>query len=138
MNFIIPSHDYQTGTKVSSLSETLPYTTAMNIIESFYNDFVVKAQAEYEFFKIEKIWNYIFSGIIDALGEKEGLELLLLYRTELGESEKDTEKINSLDDLIKVVENRKFLPKRLFFAIKRFHRWFKLNNDFDFRYGSPC
>ncbi len=131
-NFIIPSHDYQTGTKFLSLSETRSYTTATSLIESFYNDFVLKAQEEYNFFKIKKTWNYTFSGIIDALGEEDGLKLLMLYRKELSESDNGADKVNSLDNLIKIVKDRKFLPKRLYFAVKRFHRWFKLNADASF------
>ena len=132
-NFIIPSHDYQTGTKILSLSETIPFTSVSELIDSFYESFVSKTIAEYDFFNIKKVWNYIFSGIIDALGEIDGLKLLQSYKDELGETDSNIEKLKSLNALIKVVIDRKFLPKRLFFAVKRFHRWYKINSDASFK-----
>ena len=132
-NFIIPSHDYQTGTKILSLSETLPFVSASEMIENFESDFVLKTQEEYELFDLKNYWKYIFSGIIDALGEKDGLDLLYMYKSEILNSEKGSDKLAYLEDIINVVETRKFLPKRLYFAIKRFHRWHKLNNDASFK-----
>ncbi len=132
-NFIIPSHDYQTGTKFLSLSETRPYSSVAEMIDNFNKCFVMKAQEEYEFFKIKKIWNYIYSGVIEALGENEGLKLLIEYKAELSKSDIDTEKLDSLNYIIQIVEDGKFLPKRLYFAIKRFHRWFNLNNNASFK-----
>jgi len=132
-NFIIPSHDYQTGTKILSLSETFPFVSASEMIESFAEDFVLKTQAEYEIFNLKNYWKYIFSGIIDGLGEKDGLELLFMYKSEILISGKGSEKLTFLEDIIKVVETRKFLPKILYFAIKRFHRWYKLNKNASFK-----
>jgi long-chain acyl-CoA synthetase len=128
-NFIIPSHDYQTGTKILSLSETLPFKNISHLIESFYNSFILETINQYDFLEIKKIWNYIFSGIIDAIGEKEGIKLLLQYKSELEEKKINDFRIDSLNNMISLVENRKFLPKRLYFAIKRFHRWFNLNSN---------
>ena len=132
-NFIIPSHDYQTGTKILSLSETLPFISASEMIENFESDFVLKTQEEFELFDLKNYWKYIFSGIIDALGEKDGLDLLYMYKSEIVNSEKRSDKLAYLEDIINVVETRKFLPKRLYFAIKRFHRWYKLNNNASFK-----
>lgn len=131
-NFIIPSHDYQTGTKILSLSETLPFESISQLIDKFYHNFVAKTIEKYSFLEINNIWNYIFSGIIDAIGEKEGIELLIQYKLELSDKVINDERINSLNDMISVVENRRFLPKKLYFAIKRFHRWYKINSDASF------
>lgn len=132
-NFIIPSHDYQTGTKILSLSETIPFKSVSQLINYFYEDFVLNTIEEYNFLKIKTIWNYIFSGVIDAIGEIEGLKFLIKYREELSGIETNDGRIAFLNDIISVVENRKFLPERLYFAIKRFHKWHKLNNNASFK-----
>jgi len=131
-NFIIPTHDYQTGTKILSLSETIPFESVSKLIDGFYEDFVLKTLEEYDFLKIKKIWGYIFSGVIDAIGEIDGLKLLIQYREELAGIKLNDDRMVFLNDMISVVENRKFLPKTLYFAIKRFHRWYKINNDASF------
>ena len=131
-NFIIPTHDYQTGTKILSLSETIPFESVSKLIDGFYEDFVLKTLEEYDFLKIKKIWGYIFSGVIDAIGEIDGLKLLIQYREELAGIKLNDDRMVFLNDMISVVENRKFLPKTLYFAIKRFHRWYKINKDASF------
>ncbi len=128
-NFIIPSHDYQIGTKILSLSETFPFTRAKDMIETFYQGFILKTKKEYPFLENRKELNYLFSGIIDALGEEEGMKLLLKYKEEILAEKEEKEKLEAVQFVISIVQNRKFLPKRLYFAIRRFHRWFKLNMD---------
>jgi predicted GNAT family acetyltransferase len=127
-NFIIPSHDYQTGTKVVSFSERTNFTNLENLFKNFYESFVKPTEETYPFLKRSSIWNYIFSGLINAEGEQYGVKLLkeLEAGTEFKFEDEFKKRITSF---IQSIERDGFIPKQLYFAIKRFHRWYKLNKD---------
>ncbi|MBL1212811.1 MAG: GNAT family N-acetyltransferase [Ignavibacteriae bacterium] len=127
-NFIIPSHDYQTGTKVVSFSERRDYKSLEDLFMNFYESYIEPAEEQYPFLKRSTIWNYIFSGLINAEGEKEGIKMLktLSSARDPKFSEEFYERITKF---INTVEEDGFIPKQLYFAIKRFHRWFRLNSD---------
>lgn len=133
-NFIIPSHDYQTGTKIISLSGKYDYTNLIDLFRNFYNQFIEPAENKYEFLKRNKIWSFVFAGVINAEGEENGLEILIEFREELlkrGVIDNQREIETQLNEFINTVENGDYIPKQLYFAIKRFHRWKKLNEDAD-------
>ncbi len=131
-NFIIPSHDYQTGTRIVSLSEKKTFTSFTNFFKNFYVRFIKETEKIYPFIHRESIWNYVFSGVINAKGEKEGLEIIRLFGEELRKYKVPAEMDNVMEKLqlfLETVKEYGYIPKRLYFAIKRFHRWFKLNKD---------
>ncbi len=131
-NFIIPSHDYQTGTRIVSLSEKKTFTSFTNFFKNFYVRFIKETENMYPFVHRDSIWNYVFSGVINAKGEKEGLEIIGLFGRELKKTKIPPEMDNVMEKLqlfLNTVEEFGYIPKRLYFAIKRFHRWFKLNKD---------
>jgi len=129
-NITIPTHDYQTGTLLYSVSQRIQSTSITAYFTNFHNMFVTKAIEEFPALKNDSIWNYIFSGVIEAEGEEKGLELLKAFKDELQEPNDFEEKehvLSKLDSFINVVNVSGYIPKALFFAIKRFHRWFELN-----------
>lgn len=129
-NFIIPAHDYQTGTKILSLSETTQFTSVTDLIKNFYNDFVQNTLDEFDLFENKNIWNYILSGFIEGLGEKDGLAILEKYKSEISVNDTDhLLPIEIVDEFLDLIKRGKFLAKRLYFAIKRFHRWYQLNTE---------
>ncbi len=130
-NLIIPSHDYQLGTRFLSLSNRSEFTSFTDLFFNFYNNFVIPIEEKYPFVKRESAWKYVFPGLINAEGESEGLEILNYFLIELKKS-----KIENKDDIIsqlsKLLENIKengYIPKQLYFAIKRFIRWSNLNQN---------
>ncbi|MFA3783104.1 GNAT family N-acetyltransferase [Melioribacteraceae bacterium 4301-Me] len=133
-NFIIPPHDYQTGTKVVSFSERGEFSSLVDFLISFYNGFVIEIEKEFPSLKSKSAWDYIFSGMLNAEGERSGLKLLHMLKEEISKSELNTqlkELSDKLTEFIEQVENYGYMPKQLFFAIKRFKRWFALNKDAD-------
>lgn len=131
-NVIIPPHDYQTGTRFVSLSDRMEHEDLFGLITNFYYKFIEPVEDKYEFLKKKSIWNYLFSGLINAEGEKRGFEVLENFKKELKnkrEFEKKSLVEERLDVFLKSVKEKGFIPKQLFFAIKRFHRWFNLNKD---------
>jgi long-subunit acyl-CoA synthetase (AMP-forming)/GNAT superfamily N-acetyltransferase len=131
-NITIPTHDYQTGTLLYSVSQRIKSSSITSYFINFYNMFVKNTVEEIPDLRNDFIWNYIFSGVIEAEGEEKGLELLSAFKDELQESNEFEEKehvLSKLDSFINTVNLSGYVPKALFFSIKRFHRWFRLNKE---------
>lgn len=131
-NIIIPSHDYQTGTRLVSISYRIESDSIYVFLQKLNEYFIKATENEFPFLRRDTIWNYVFSGIINAEGTEKGLKVLyglLNEKKKLYELENSTQVEVGLKEFLSNIEINGFLPKRLYFAIKRFHRWFKLNND---------
>ncbi len=133
-NFIIPKHDYQTGTRIVSIEERARFVNEAELIIHFFNNFIIQSLEKYPFLERASIANYIYSGIISALGEEEGIAFLNKFKAGISCSEILNEKekqivLEKLDEFLEIVNAGGFIPKRLYFATKRFRRWKKLNPD---------
>ena len=131
-NFVVPFHDYQTGTRIVSLTEKREFQNLTDLFGTFYMKFIKESETKYDFLHRDSIWNYIFSGLINARGEQKGINLLKQFENELLENSVPPELDNVLEKLqlfLKTLNKAGYIPKQLYFAIKRFHRWFKLNNE---------
>jgi long-subunit acyl-CoA synthetase (AMP-forming) len=129
-NISIPTHDYQTGTLLYSVSKRVKSNSVLEFLKNFYNLFVERSIQKHPFLKKQSIWNYIYSGIVEVEGEEQGLKLLRKFGDELKTSNdfpNKEEVERRLNIFIARVETEGFIPKSLFFAIKRFHRWYILN-----------
>lgn len=131
-NIIIPSHDYQTGTRLVSISNRIE-SDSIYVFLTKLNEYFIKAtENEFPFLKRDTIWNYVFSGIINAEGTEKGVKVLsnlLNEKKKLFDLENSNIVEESLREFLSKIEKNGFLPKRLYFATKRFHRWFELNTD---------
>jgi long-chain acyl-CoA synthetase len=131
-NISIPTHDYQTGTLLYSVSKRIKSKSILDFLKNFYNLFIEQTVNNNPFLDKKSIWNYIFSGIIEVEGETDGLKILKQFSSKLHSDEDFPNKKlveQRLQLFIENVEEDGFIPKALFFAIKRFHRWFDLNKD---------
>jgi hypothetical protein len=133
-NITVPTHDYQTGTLLYSVSKRLNSDSPKDFFLNFYNLFVKETLDKYSFLDKKSIWNYIFSGVTECEGEEKALDLIKKFVEEI----KLDSKIENPDEIqfraeefVRSVTNDGFIPKNLFFAIKRFHRWRALNQDAD-------
>lgn len=130
-NLVIPSHDYQLGARFVSLSDRSPFVSHIDFLFNFYNKFVEPIELKYSFVKRTSSWKYVFPGFLSALGEQDGVETLKYFLYEISESEKNEANLikSQLEKFLKSIEDTGFIPKQLYFAIKRFLRWYKLNAD---------
>ncbi len=130
-NLIIPSHDYQLGTSFVSLSERVEFSSFTDLFFNFYKNFVIPIEEKYPFVKRESAWKYIFPGLINAAGENEGIEILKHFLIEIGNKdiEEKEEIISQIKSLLTNINENGYIPKQLYFAIKRFLRWNKLNKN---------
>ena len=80
---------------------------------------------------MDSAWKYIFPGLINAEGENDGIEILKSFLNELKESniEDKDEIISHLENLLESINKHGYIPKQLYFAIKRFIRWNTLNDN---------
>ena len=131
-NITIPAHDYQTGTLLYSVSKRSRSKSSATFFMNFYNLFVKNTLSTYPFLLKQSIWNYIFSGITECEGEEKAIEHIRQFLDEINAETNIDEKpviIKRSKEFIASVQQDGFIPKSLFFAIKRFHRWRKLNPD---------
>ncbi len=127
-NIIIPNHDYQTGTRFVSFLNIEEKKSLGEIFRNFYETFVLRICEELDSFKDTDPWPFIFSGVINALGEKQGVFILKKYLDEF--SGKDDQAVKQkLIDFIESTDEYGFVPKQLYFAVRRFHRWYGLNKE---------
>ncbi|MFQ6114864.1 MAG: GNAT family N-acetyltransferase, partial [bacterium] len=131
-NVIVPSHDYQVGSRIVSISERKSFTTVCDMILSFRQNFISPAETRYEKLRGRCSWYVIFSSFLETLGESEGLRVLeealnYIHNKELDKEISEFPK--KLTTFIHAVQTRGFLPKRLHFAIQRYRRWLELNPE---------
>ncbi len=128
---IVSSHDYQTGCIITSFYKREKTDSILNMIMNFYESFVSKTEERYPLIKKASVWNAIFSGIIEALGVEDGIDLINKFGEELQNSgiQRKDDIIKRIKSFLRNVRNDGFLPKQLYFAVKRFHRWYQLNKD---------
>lgn len=133
-NFIIPPHDYQTGTRINSLTERVAFKNLIQLFENFHLKFVDVVEEQYTFLKTKIKWQYIFSGLINADGEEDGLRILSELKEELEHSDKKEHKVllGELNRFLDKVKLDGYIPKQIFFAVKRYMRWVKLNDGASF------
>jgi long-subunit acyl-CoA synthetase (AMP-forming)/ribosomal protein S18 acetylase RimI-like enzyme len=133
-NITVPTHDYQTGTLLYSVSKRINSTSPKKFLLNFHNLFVKETLEKYSFLDKKSIWNYIFSGVSECEGEEKAIELIKEFIDEVKldkQIENKAEILFRAEEFVKSVTNDGFIPKNLFFAIKRFHRWRALNPDSD-------
>ncbi|MEB2295324.1 MAG: GNAT family N-acetyltransferase [Ignavibacteria bacterium] len=133
-NITVPTHDYQTGTLLYSVSERVKSSSPKEFFITIYNLFIKDTLEKYSFLDKKSIWNYIFSGITECEGEEKSVDLIKKFIAEIktdNEVENKSEILFRAEEFIKSITADGFIPKNLFFAIKRFHRWRKLNSDAD-------
>lgn len=127
-NVIVPMHDYQTGPRLVSIAARRPFTSLVSLLRSFGDEFVAGVEREHARLAGLVGWDVCLSAVLEILGEEEGVaqlrEVLTASEHELGGGLR-----SAVEDFLSSVERRGFLPRRLFFAAKRFRRWSRINAD---------
>lgn len=132
-NFIIPRHDYQAGTRILSITDREKFTTLKTLFKHFYSNMVKETEELFPIVKQEKVCRYIFSGVIRAFGQNEGIKVLEQFRKEQEFEEDEVSQFiySELNKFLTEIEEEGFTTLSLYFAIRRFHRWYRLNENAD-------
>lgn len=131
---IIPTHDYQTGTRLFSISHRVKSDSIVGGFNNLLNSFLNPTEDQYPYLKRDSIVDAVFSGMVDVEGEEKGLAMLKQLRRELLQmpvSASHKTVLPRLEAYIAGVEANGFIPKFLYFAIKRYKRWLALNQNAD-------
>ena len=75
-NIIIPKHDYQTGSRIVSIASRRKHKHSLDMLKNFMRFYIEKIENEYLVLKGIGQFKYIFSGVIEALGHKRGIQFL--------------------------------------------------------------
>ncbi len=127
-NIVVPTDDYMTGVRIVSVSARRPHSGLDSMIRALREKFLDPAVEAYPVLEGRVGWDVIFSSILEIVGEDEGIaqfERLLEGR----ENVDDDQMLTALSKFIGVVRMRGFLPRRLFFAAKRYRRWENLGEE---------
>ena len=130
-NIVIPPHDYQTGMRIISIASRMPSPGLTELLIDFYHQFISESERLYPFLKREGLCDNMFAGVLDSEGEVKGLALLQKVLNGLNDRDDElAERMRShLRTFIARIHDFGFIPKKLFFAVKRFHRWFNINKE---------
>jgi long-chain acyl-CoA synthetase len=125
-NVIIPMHDYHTGARLVSISNRRPFPGLHEMLTTLYRSLVAAMQAEHPRLAGLVGWDAAFSALLEVVGETTGLELLDEMARGGG---LEPAVAAALPSFLESVSRRGFLPRRLFFAGKRYRRWAEINPE---------
>ncbi len=120
-NVIVPTHDFQVGARIVSVTNREPFTTLESALIQFWGRFVEPIEREHACLEGVARGELLLSALVEAVGEEEGvavLQKLSLPTPALAER---------AARFLERIEQLGFVPKRLHFAIARYHRWAALN-----------
>jgi GNAT superfamily N-acetyltransferase len=126
-NVIVPLHDYLSGARLVSISSRAPFDSLPTMLRSFHRYFITPIEEARPELSGLAGWDVLFSAVLEIVGEQEGAAMLRVVM-ESATSE-DRAMAKSLRGFLDSVSHRGFLPRRLFFAAKRFRRWDRLNSE---------
>jgi GNAT superfamily N-acetyltransferase len=128
-NVIVPMHDYQAGARLVAISSRKPFESVGRMLHDFREIFVPAIEDEHPRLRGQVGWDVVFSALLEVVGETEGLALLRGAAAGDSEQGSSEELPAALAPYLASVERRGFLPRRLYFAAKRYRRWQRLNPD---------
>ena len=127
-NVVVPMHDYHTGARLVSISSREPFGSVWQLLRSFDEQFLRRVVEEHPDLTGLVGWDVIASSMLEVVGEEDGLALIR-QAASAAEADGDTTAATALTGFADTVEQRGFLPRRLYFAAKRYRRWRRLNPD---------
>lgn len=131
-NIIIPKHDYQEGSRIVSISARRPHINVLDMLKNLIINYMNKSEDQFDVLKGIGKTKYVFSGIIESLGHDLGISFLdecLNFLKAESQNKKNKILLNELQEYLESVKENGYIPKRLYFAIKRYHRWRELNQS---------
>jgi len=128
-NVIVPVHDYQTHTRIISISNRLPFKGLMPMMTLLWTRFIAQVEEKYEVLRGLIKGGVLFSALLEVVGEADGLRLLREGLEEEPCEEEPAWLRPAVRDFLDKVSRVGFRPFRLHFAMKRYRRWAALNPE---------
>jgi long-chain acyl-CoA synthetase len=118
--FIVPSHDYQTGARLVSISDRSSCRTFDELLDRFHDAFVRRIEGMRPELKGEIDDAIELSAVIEALGYERGVALL----EEVAQTSK---RAVAIETFLEKLREGGFTPQRVWFAARRYRRWLEVN-----------
>jgi len=125
-NVVVPMHDYHMGARLVSISNRRPFPGVRELLTTLYTSLVTPIEADHPQLRGLAGWDVALSGLLEVVGEATGLEML---DEMTADGDLEPELAAALPPFLGSVARRGFLPRRLFFAGKRYRRWARLNPE---------
>ncbi|MGD8441578.1 MAG: GNAT family N-acetyltransferase, partial [Holophagae bacterium] len=121
---IVPTHDYHAGARLVSIAARRPFSSLPDMFTDFRSDLIEPIETAIPWLAGVVGWDVVFSSLLEIVGERQGRELLadILHQAR-GD---DDVLAGALERYLRAIDTRGFLPRRLFFAAKRFRTWDRL------------
>ncbi len=118
--FIVPSHDYHTGTRLVSISDRSPCTHFDELLDRFQSFFLDRVEASRPELHGEVTDAMLYSAVVEALG---------LYRAKalLEVAARVDRRGAAIAAFLEGVREHGYTPLRVHFAARRFARWLDVN-----------
>ncbi|RLE22075.1 MAG: hypothetical protein DRJ65_14680 [Acidobacteria bacterium] len=127
-NVVVPMHDYQTDARLVSITSRKAFSSATSMLLGFKRAFIDVVEQQYPSLEGLITWALPCAAMLEIVGEREGVVLLEEVLADPA-SEEIQDLRTQTSEFLASVRQRGFLPRRLFFAAKRFRRWAALNPD---------
>jgi long-subunit acyl-CoA synthetase (AMP-forming) len=118
--FIIPSHDYQTGARLVSVSDRSPCASLDEALDRFQRAFVDRILALRPELAGEADARVLLAAAVEAVGFDRGVALL-------EQAASTSRRGEAIQGYLAQLREAGFTPHRVFFAVRRFQRWLEVN-----------
>jgi len=118
--FIVPSHDYQTGARLVSISDRSPCKTFDELLDRFEEAFTRRIEGSRPELRGEIDDGIVLSAVVEALGYERGLALL----EEVAQASK---RAVAIETFLEKLRAGGFTPQRIWFAARRYRKWLDVN-----------
>jgi long-chain acyl-CoA synthetase len=118
--FIVPSHDYHSGTRLVSISDRSRCSSFDELLDRFQTFFLNRVEASRPDLQGEVPERMLFSAVVEALG---------LHRAKvvLEVAARVDRRGPAISAYLEEVHDRGYTPMRVHFAAKRYARWLEVN-----------
>jgi long-chain acyl-CoA synthetase len=120
--FIVPSHDYQTGARLISISDRSPCKGFDELLDRFERSFVQRIEAFRPELRGEVDDGVLLSAVVEALGIERGNALLQ-------EVAQTSRRAVAIETQLERLREDGFTPQRVWFAARRYRRWLEVNPE---------
>lgn len=126
-NVVVPTHDYHTGARLVSIASRREFESLIDLFADLFRELVLPIESMHPGLEGVVGRDVVFSALLEVVGEDEGVDLLKGVLADARERAVDW--VAPLERYLAVIARRGFLPRRLFFAAKRFRKWERLAPD---------
>jgi long-chain acyl-CoA synthetase len=118
--FIVPSHDYQTGARLVSISDRSDCREFDELLDRFDATFVQRIERMRPELQGEIDSFVELSAVVEALGPERGVALL-------EEASQTSKRAVAIETFLERLRTDGFTPQRIFFAARRYAKWLEVN-----------